>query len=79
MYLIHNITINKCLEFTKVSPDYISTKGVTGFLAHEQLADIFYNSQEWQQAIVQQLRAVETGAVPFTAALRLALMTRPNS
>lgn len=66
----------KCLDFTRINPNYITTRGVESYLPYEQLADIHFQRQDWKNALDYQLRAVSAGAPPYGAALRLARMAR---
>ncbi|MBM7854296.1 glycosyltransferase involved in cell wall biosynthesis [Desulfohalotomaculum tongense] len=65
-----------CLKFTRTNPHYITTKGVESFLSHEQLADIFYQTGKWDQALAHQAQAVKAGALSRCSALRLANMAK---
>lgn len=64
----------RCLNFTRINHNYITTRGVESYLPYEQLADIFFQQQDWKNALEHQLRAISAGATSYTAALRLAKM-----
>ncbi|WP_156779617.1 glycosyltransferase family 2 protein [Desulforamulus reducens] len=72
LYVAAEDSFLQCLRFTKVNPNYISTTGVTNYLACEQLADIYCYLQQWNKALDYQLRAVNSGAKTYAAAQRLA-------
>jgi len=63
----------KCLKFTRINPEYVSTQGVNSFLAHEYLADIYFHQQDWERALEQQVQAIRVGAKSFKSVMRLAL------
>lgn len=69
---------NRCLKFTKVNPEYISTHGVTNYLSYEYLADISMYQQNWPKALDYQLKAAENGAKTLKSMERIAFFAKEN-